>query len=74
MKVNRIKAPCTIVLAVINIIVFFVLTSQGMTEDGGFMLEHGAMYVPDVVDRGEYYRLFTSMFMHFGFEDRKSVV
>ena len=67
MKVNRIKAPCTIVLAVINIIVFFVLTSQGMTEDGGFMLEHGAMYVPDVVDRGEYYRLFTSMFMHFGF-------
>lgn len=68
MKINGIKAPCTIVLAVINIIVFFVLTSRGMTEDGGFMLEQGAMYVPYIVEQGEYYRLFTSMFMHFGFE------
>lgn len=33
-----------------------------------FLLEHGAMYVPRVVEDGEYYRLFTSMFLHFGFE------
>lgn len=32
------------------------------------MLEHGAMYVPYVLGEGEYYRLFSSMFMHFGFE------
>ena len=39
-----------------------------MTEDGTFLLEHGAMFVPKVVEDGEYYRLFTSMFLHFGFE------
>ncbi len=65
MRINRIKAPCTVVLAAVNIIAFIVLTSRGMTEDGGFMLEHGAMYVPYIAERGEYYRLFTIMFMHF---------
>ena len=65
---NRIAAPCTVLLAAVNIIVFFVLTAQGMTEDGMFLLEHGAMYVPRVVEDGEYYRLFTSMFLQFGFE------
>lgn len=65
---NKIAAPCTVLLAAVNIIVFFVLTAQGMTEDGMFLLEHGAMYVPKVLEDGEYYRLFTSMFLHFGFE------
>ena len=51
-----------------NVLVFFALTLQGMTEDGTFLLEHGAMFVPKVVEDGEYYRLFTSMFLHFGFE------
>ena len=63
----RKKAPCTIALVGINVIVFFFLTFQGMTEDPVFMLGHGAMYVPMVLERGEYYRLFTSMFLHFGF-------
>ena len=65
---KRIAAPCTVLLAAVNLIVFFVLTTQGMTEDGKFLLEHGAMYVPKVLEEGEYYRLFTSMFLHFGFE------
>lgn len=63
----RKKAPCTIALVGINVIVFFLLTFKGMTEDPVFMLGHGAMYVPMVLERGEYYRLFTSMFLHFGF-------
>ena len=33
--------------------------------DSGFMLAHGAAYAP-LIMRGEYYRLFTSMFLHFG--------
>ena len=33
-----------------------------------FMFHHGAMYVPSMLEDGEYYRLFTSMFLHFGFE------
>lgn len=64
---KRINAPCTIILAAINVIVFIVLSFQGMTEDGIFLLEYGAMYVPKVIEDGEVYRLFTSMFLHFGF-------
>ena len=60
------KQKCTILLIVINVIVFFVLSFSGMTEDAEFMLEHGAMYVPYILEGEEYYRLFTSMFMHFG--------
>lgn len=62
------KAVCTIAMIVINITIFLVLSFQGMTEDGIFMFHHGAMYVPSVLEEGEYYRLFTSMFLHFGFE------
>lgn len=68
MKAEKRIAQGTILLAAANVIVFFYLTFQGMTEDGAFMLEHGAMYVPYVLESGEYYRLFSSMFMHFGFE------
>jgi len=62
------KAYMTIMLAAVNVLIFFVLTAQGMTEDPQFMLYHGAMYVPYVAEAGEYYRLFTSMFLHFGFD------
>lgn len=33
-----------------------------------FMLEHGAVYEPFVVQGHEFYRLFTSMFLHFGID------
>ena len=61
------KQPCTIVLVGVNVIIFFALAFQGMTEDPVFMLEHGAMYLPKVLGEGEYYRLLTSMFLHFDF-------
>ena len=57
----------TIILAVINVIVFFVLSFGGMTESATYMLERGAMFVPYVVENGEYYRFFTCMFLHFSF-------
>jgi len=62
------KAPCTVVLIAINVIIFFTLTMFGATEDTVFMLEHGAMYVPYLTQKQEYYRIFTSMFLHYGFE------
>lgn len=64
----RKKAPCTVILVAVNVIVFLFLSFQGMTEDAGFMLEHGAMYVPDIIYDRRYYELFTCMFLHFGFE------
>lgn len=62
------KAPCTIGLVAANVAIFLVLSAQGATEDAGFMLEHGAMYGPDVLYAGKYYELITCMFLHFGFE------
>lgn len=61
------RSICTIALVLVNVAVFFFLTAKGMTEDAEFMLEHGAMYVPYVL-QGEYQTLLTSMFLHFGFE------
>lgn len=66
-KIN-IKAPCTAVIAVINIAVFLILSFKGMTENADFMLEHGAMYVPYMLEDHQWYRMFTSMFLHFGIE------
>lgn len=65
---NRRKPVCTIVLIIINAAIFFALSYGGMTEDGMYMLEHGAMYAPKLMENQEYYRIFTSMFLHFGFE------
>ncbi len=62
------KPVFTIILVGVNIIVFFALSLIGMTEDAVFMAEHGAMYAPYVMEMGEYYRIFTSMFLHFGFD------
>lgn len=62
------RAPCTIALAAVNVAVFLALSFQGATEDAGFMLEHGAMYGPDILYAGKYYELITCMFLHFGFE------
>ncbi len=53
-------------LIAINILYFFWLEFQGSTENAVFMVDHGAMYTPLVVEGGEYYRLLTSVFMHFG--------
>lgn len=54
------------VLIAVNILCFFWLEFHGSTENAAFMVEHGAMYVPLVVREGEYYRLLTAVFMHFG--------
>ena len=62
------KAVCTTALIVINIGIFLVLSVLGATEDTLFMLEHGAMYGPYVVEGHQYYRIFTCLFLHFGIE------
>ena len=64
---NRQDIPfVTIVLAASNVVFFLLLEITGSTDDGLFMLQHGALYGPLVLEDGEYYRLFTAMFMHFG--------
>ena len=55
-------------LVAVNIILFLIMEMKGSTEDTDYMLKWGAMYVPYVLENGQYYRLFTHMFLHFGME------
>ena len=65
---NYKKLPiCTIAIAAANVLIFLGLSFVGMTEDSAFMMEHGAMYVPYLMNGERYYTLITSMFLHFGF-------
>ena len=62
------KEPVTIALIVINILVFLAVEFTGGSQNTLHMLEWGAAYTPGIVEDGEFYRLFTSMFLHFGME------
>lgn len=53
-------------LIVLNILVFLVVEVTGTSQDVLHMLDCGAAYTPLIVENGEVYRLFTSMFLHFG--------
>lgn len=56
----------TIILIVINVLVFLYMELTGSTEDTNFLYTHGAMYWPSIIDNGEWYRLITHMFVHAG--------
>lgn len=58
----------TIALVAANVLFFLYLTVTGSSLNSWYMIEKGALYVPAVLRGKEYYRLITSMFMHFGFE------
>lgn len=53
-------------LIIINIAYFIYLELLGSTMDNGFMVAKGAMFAPLILQEGQYYRLLTSVFMHFG--------
>ena len=59
-------AYINILLIAINVLYFIFLEMTGSSENSLFMIQHGAMYEPLVTENGEYYRLLSSMFMHFG--------
>lgn len=62
------KEPLTAVLVILNIIAFVISEIMGGSQDTRVMLEAGAAYTPYILEKGEYYRLFTCMFLHFGIE------
>ena len=54
-------------MVAINVLIFFAADIMGDTLDVSYMLKIGASYTPSILD-GEWYRLITSMFLHFGIE------
>ena len=62
------KEPVTVFLILLNVLVFLAVELTGSSENVMHMLDWGAVYTPYIVDKGEYYRLFTCMFLHFGME------
>jgi rhomboid protease GluP len=63
---NRLQIV-TIGFVIINILVFLFMEINGNTEDTEYMIQMGAVW-PPYVEQGQYWRLLTATFMHFGFE------
>ena len=60
------KEPVTVLLILINTLIFLVVEFTVGSENGEHMLECGAAYAPLILEQGQWYRLFSSMFLHFG--------
>ncbi len=63
----RPKSYAVIGLVLINVWVFLMVEITGSSMDSQHMLQWGAAE-PVLIQSGEFYRLFTSMFLHFGLE------
>lgn len=61
-------SPINACLVLVNIIVFLGLEIFGSTTDLSYMVGKGALFPPYIETGHQYYRLFTCMFMHFGFQ------
>lgn len=55
-----------ICIIMMNIIIFIILEANGSTLDSEYMTKYGAANWQLIFEDGQYYRLFTSMFLHFG--------
>lgn len=63
---NRKAVYVNYVLIGANVVYFIFLEMIGSTEDVWTMIRYGALFLPSVVQEGQYWRLITAMFMHFG--------
>ena len=66
MENNRKKAYVNGILIALNVLFFLYLDLTGSSLDSRHMIDKGAMYLPLILEEGQYYRLLTSVFMHFG--------
>lgn len=57
-----------IILVILNVAVWCVLEFFGDTLSGVYIAEYGGLYPDLLIYGGEWYRLFTSMFLHFGIQ------
>ena len=66
--IKEFKPIFTYILIAVNVFVFFLETMQGGSENAELALKFGAQYTPYIAEKGEWYRMFTSTFVHFGIE------
>ena len=55
------------ILLAINVLIFFLLEINGGSTSIETLIQFGAKYNPAIIMDGEWWRLFTSMFLHIGF-------
>ncbi len=67
-KRERNTAYVTYSLMALNAVYFLLVEIVGSTENLDCMIRWGAVFPPLVMEKGEYWRLFTAVFMHFGIE------
>ena len=60
------REPVTALLILLNTLIFLSVEFTGGSENGQHMLECGAVYAPLIIEQGQWYRMITSMFLHFG--------
>ena len=60
------KEPVTVLLILLNTLIFLIVEFTGGSENGHHMMECGAAYAPLILEQGQWYRVFSSMFLHFG--------
>ena len=60
------KEPVTVLLILLNTLIFLIVEFTGGSENGQHRLECGAAYAPLILEQGQWYRVFSSMFLHFG--------
>jgi len=58
----------TILIILINVIVFVWMEIDGSTQDSRYMMTHGAFSIYQFLYMKHYYIIFTNMFLHFGIE------
>ena len=61
----RTRQKVNLAMVIINIAVFLLAELRGDTGSVEYMLRIGAAYTP-AIRQGEYWRMFTAMFLHFG--------
>ena len=58
----------TVILIVLNVVYYFIVAAGGSTYQSTYMISMGANCAPVVFEQHEYWRILTSMFMHFSFQ------
>ncbi|MSS63230.1 rhomboid family intramembrane serine protease [Lachnospiraceae bacterium WCA-693-APC-MOT-I] len=59
-------SPVNTAIIILNVLIFLYVDLTHSSLNSEWMLQCGAMYVPNILEKHEYYRIITSMFLHFG--------